>query len=331
MKKNSIIIDVMGGDNAPHAVIDGCYQALNEVKNIELILVGQKNLIEEYIRQKGYDRNLVHIVHASEVIYNNESPVTAIKNKNDSSLVKCFSMLKSKEGDAVISAGSSGAILTGAILLVGRIDGVKRPALGAVLPSPKGRTLLIDAGLNSNCRTENYVQFAKFGSIYMNALYDIKEPGVKLLNVGAEESKGNEDIKEAYNILKNADINFLGNAEGSEILGGADVVATNGFTGNAILKFYESCGDVFFKFLNNAFAKNMWTKASYLVMKKDLKEFKSTIDPDIHGGAPVLGINDLVIKSHGSSVQKTFKNVILKTEKLINAKIVSRIQNEFII
>lgn len=329
MRKNSIIIDAMGGDHAPYAVVDGCFQALNEVKDIQLILVGQKDRIEEYIKEKGYNRNLIEIVHAGEVITNNESPVTAIKNKTDSSLVKCFNMLKSKEADAMISAGSSGAMLTGAMLLVGRIKGVKRPALGAVLPSPNGKTLLIDAGLNTNCRTENYVQFAQFGSIYMNALYDIKEPAIKLLNIGTEEAKGNEDIKEAFQILKHTDLNFLGNAEGSEILSGADVVATNGFTGNAILKFYESCGDLFFRFLNNTFTKNIWTKASYMMVKKELKELKHSVDPDIHGGAPVLGINELVIKSHGSSIHKTFKNVIIKADRLINKKIVSRLQNEF--
>jgi glycerol-3-phosphate acyltransferase PlsX len=330
MSKNSIIIDAMGGDNAPCAVVDGCYQALADLKDIQLILVGHKGRILECIEQKGYDRSLVEIVHAEDIITNHDSPVEAVKYKTDSSLVKCFHMLKSKEGDAVVSAGNSGAMLTGSVMLVGRIDGVKRPALGAVLPSPKGKTLLIDAGLNTNCRSENYVQFARFGSIYMNALYDIKEPTVRLLNVGAEEAKGNDDIKEAFQILKNTDLNFLGNAEGNEILGDSDVVATNGYTGNAILKFYESCGDVFFKFLQKAFTKNILTKASYFMIKKDLKKFKDSIDPDIHGGAPVLGIKELVMKSHGSSIGKTFKNVILKTNKLINAKIVTKLQNEFV-
>ena len=330
MKKNNIIIDAMGGDNAPHAVIDGCYQALDELVGVNLILVGQSEIIERYIEEKNYDRKKVDIIHASEIITNGDSPVNSIRNKYDSSIVTCFNMLRNKEGDAVVSAGSSGALLTGAVLLIGRIRGVKRPALGAVLPSPIGRTLLIDAGLNSNCRTENYIQFARFGSIYMSTLYDIKTPTVKLLNIGSEESKGNEDIKEAYSILKNSDMNFTGNAEGSEILGCADVVATNGFTGNAILKFYESCGDIFFKFLNSAFKKNIFTKESFLAIRKELKEFKLSVDPDIHGGAPILGIKELVIKSHGSSIGKTIKNVIIKTNKLVNEKIVTRIESEFV-
>lgn len=321
-------MDAMGGDNAPVAIVKGCVDAVNHEEGYDITVIGDETKIKEVLSNENYDNSRITIRHTSEEITNEDKPTVAIKSKKDSSLVVGFNMLKKNEGDAFISAGNTGAILTASLLLIGRIKGVLRPALGAVIPTKCGETLLIDAGLNSAVRPESYVQFSHFGTEYMSALYGIDKPKVGLVNIGHEDSKGTAEVKEANELLKKANINYVGNIEGNDVINGkAKVVLCDGFVGNILLKFFEGTGRFFLGSLKNIMKKNIFSKIAGLVLKKDLKEFFAPMDTDVVGGAPVLGIKRLVMKSHGSSKAITIKNVISKTARLAKADITSHIKN----
>lgn len=322
-----ILVDAMGGDNAPAAIVSGCVDAVRSGKGFELTLIGDSAQIRKILEKERYNGDRIEIRHASQAITNTDKPTKAIKEKKDSSMVVGFSMLKEKEGDAFISAGSSGALLTASLLLSGRMEGVIRPALGAVIPTKSGGALLIDAGLNTSVRPDSLVQFAKFGTEYMRALYNIKKPRVGLINIGEEDEKGPEDVKEANGRLKDSGINYIGNLEGHDVIEGkADVIVCDGFVGNVLLKFFEGTGNFFMKGLKQVFYKSLKNKIAAAILRRDIKDFYKPMDPDISGGAPILGVNDLIIKSHGSSKALTIRNVIIKTVRLIEADVTGHIK-----
>lgn len=325
----NILLDTMGGDNAPYAMVRGALDALKIQEGFEVTLLGDEAAIENILINEEYNKDRLHIRHTTQEITNNDKPTKAIKIKTDSSMVVGFNMLKNNEGDVFISTGSSGALLVGAVTILRRIPGIDRPALGTVIPSKKGRVLLIDAGLNMTCRPEHYQQFAYMGSAYMKAVFETDNPKVGLVNVGTEEGKGTSVVNEANDLLKGSNVNYVGYVEGKDILlGTADVVVTDGFTGNVILKLIEGASDFFLSGVKDVFTSRFFTKIGALFLKKGFKAFKKTLDPDVNGGAPILGVNGLVIKSHGNSTAKTIKHVILKADALARSTYMDDIKKE---
>lgn len=326
-----ILVDAMGGDNAPEAIVNGCLDAVGEAEGFDILLIGDEGKIREILSKRDYDRSRINIHHTSEVITVEDVPTKAIKSKKDSSMVVGFKLLKEKQGDVFLSCGNSGALMAGALFIVGRLKGVDRPALGAIVPTKTGRGLIIDAGLNTICKPINYLQFSIMGSIYMKEMLGIDNPKVGLLNIGAEVGKGNETLKHAYSMLSEANINFLGNVEGNDVpLGAVDVVVCDGFAGNVMLKFYEGAASFLVGMLKDIYYKNLKTKLSALMIQKEMKQFKKVMDADAQGGAPILGVNGLVFKSHGSSNARTIKNVVIKAGKLAKTKAMDRIREEFV-
>ena len=309
-----VVLDAMGGDHAPEEMIKGAVEAVNEKNNIHVLLVGQEDVISEELEKYTYPKERMEIVHASEVIETAEPPVMAIRKKKDSSIVVGMNMVKNGEADAFVSAGSSGAILVGGQVIVGRIKGIERPPLAPLIPTEQGVSLLVDCGANVDARPSHLVQFAKMGSIYMEYVMGIKKPRVAIVNIGAEEEKGNALVKETFPLLKECeDINFVGSIEAREIPHGyADVIVCEAFTGNVILKLYEGVAST----LMSAVKQGMMSS-----LKSTLKQF----DTAQYGGAPLLGLNGLVVKTHGSSKAAEIKNTILQCavfqEQDINQKI----------
>lgn len=326
-----IIVDAMGGDNAPAEIVNGCIEAVLEKKDFEIILLGDKNKIIEIINENDYSGNRLSIIHTNEQIMNDDMPTKAIKNKKDSSMVTGLNMLKEGKGDVFISAGNTGALMTGALLIVGRIKGIDRPALAPLIPTKKGAAMIIDAGLNTVCKPINYQQFAIIGSIYMKEMYNINNPSVGLINVGTEETKGNENIKQAHMLISSSNINFVGNIEGRCITEGkVDVVVCDGFVGNVLLKFLEGVGSFIFEELKNIFKKNIINKISVSLLKKDIRKFSQKLNYEEYGGTPILGINGIVVKCHGSSSAKTIKNTIFKSYTFSKTSFQKQIEKEFI-
>ena len=325
-----ILVDAMGGDNAPYSVVKGCIDAVNESSEFEILLLGDKNKITEILNKYHFDKNRIKIHETSEIITVEDIPTKAIKSKKDSSMVVGFRMLKEKKGDIFVSCGNSGALMTGALLILGRIKGVDRPSLAAMIPTKTGNGLIIDAGLNTICKPINFYQFGIMGDIYSKAMLGLKEPRVGLVNIGAEEGKGNEVLKQAHNLLSNSNLNFIGNIEGNDVMmGNVDVIVCDGFTGNVLLKFLEGAASFFMGSLKDIFNSNVKTKLSGLMIKNEFRKYKSKLDPEEHGGAPVLGINGLVLKSHGNSNAKTVKNVVIKASKFANKNVIENIKKQF--
>lgn len=326
-----ILVDAMGGDNAPDAIVNGCIDAISEAQSFEVLLIGDEERIREILNKRSYDTSRVKVHHASEVITVEDTPTKAIRSKKDSSMVVGFKLLKEKKGDIFLSCGNSGALMAGALFILGRIKGVDRPAIAAIVPTKAGKGLIIDAGLNTVCKPVNYQQFGVMGSIYMKEIQDVGNPKIGLLNIGAEVGKGNETLKQAYSLLSESNINFVGNIEGNDVpLGKVDVIVCDGFAGNVLLKFYEGVGSYIFKLLKGIFFENLKTKLAALLIKKEIGVLKRIMDPDEHGGAPILGVNGLVLKSHGSSNAKTVKNVVLKASKFAGTKVLDKISKEFV-
>lgn len=329
-----ILIDAMGGDNSPDEIIKGCVQTIDELES-EIILVGNENLInkkvEEFYGKKSISEvnSRLSIRNAEEVISNHESPTEAIKKKKDSSMVVAFKMLKEGEGDVFISAGSTGAFMAGGLLLVGRIKGIDRPALCPILPSHSGKGfMLIDSGANTNCRANNLLQFAQMGSVYMKNVMHVEEPVVGLLNIGAEEGKGNELTKEAYvKLSENSAVNFYGNIEGRDLFDDlADVVVTDGFTGNVALKTIEGMGMMITKLLKEELTKNWWSKILTALLKPSLKRFKKRMDYSEYGGALLLGVKKPMVKCHGSANAKIVRYTLLQAENFAKNNVVESIE-----
>lgn len=326
-----VAVDAMGGDNAPFEIVKGAVEAVNENKNVKVYLVGKEDLVKEELGKYTYDVNSIEVVNATEVIETAEPPVMAIRKKKDSSIVVAMNLVKNKEADAFVSAGSSGAILVGGQLLVGRIKGVERPPMAPLIPTTQGVSLLLDAGGNVDARASHLVQFAKMGSIYMENVIGIKNPRVAIVNIGAEEEKGNMLVKETYPLLKNCpDINFIGSIEAREIPNGhADVIVCEAFVGNVILKLYEGVGATLLSKVKQGMMSTLRSKIGALLVKPALKETLKDFDVNKYGGAPLLGLNGLVVKTHGSSKANEVKNSIIQCvtfkEQKINEKIMQNI------
>lgn len=320
-----IVVDAMGGDNAPKAIVEGCVKAVSEL-DVKITLVGKEDLIKECLGD--YDCNKINVVNASEIITNDDDPAKAIRRKNNSSIVVAMRLLEDGIGDAFVSAGSTGAVVSGATLIVKRIKGVRRVAIGTVFPTPKKPTLLLDCGANADCTSEFLQQFAIMGNAYMQAVYNIERPAVALLNNGAEEHKGSLVYKETHQLLKTMDLNFIGNIEGRDVFDSkADVVVADGFAGNIFLKTTEGTASFFSKKLKGLFMKNILTKMCALILKKGIKEFKSSFDYTEHGGAPILGCQKVVIKAHGSSNAKAFYNAIRQAKHFYENGVIEAINN----
>ncbi|OGO83518.1 MAG: phosphate acyltransferase [Clostridiales bacterium GWC2_40_7] len=323
-----ILVDAMGGDNAPGAIVNGSIDAIKTQEGFEVVLIGDVERINAILTERKFSSPRLQVIHAQEIITNEDLPTKAIKSKKNSSMVVGFNMLKEKKGDVFMSAGNSGALLTGALLILGRLKGVDRPALGAVIPTKKGKCLIIDAGLNSVCKPVNYVQFGIFGTAYMKGLLNMENPTVGLVNMGTEAKKGTEVLKQAYTMLSESKLNFIGNIEGKDVmLGNVQVAVCDGYVGNVMLKFLEGAGSFFGAFLKGMFKRTIFSKLSMLFVAKDMLAFKKMLDPSVEGGAPILGVNGLVIKSHGNSDGKTIKNVIIKSYNLANSSAFEQIKD----
>lgn len=329
-----VAVDAMGGDNAPAEVIKGAVRAVNEDDRVQIILVGKEDIIKEQLQQYTYNKERITIVHAEEEITNEEAPVMAVRRKKDSSVVKAMTLVKNNEADAFVSAGSTGAVLVGAQLIVGRLPGVERPPLAPLLPTSKGVSLLIDCGANVDARSSHLVQFAKMGSVYMEHVVGIKNPRVAIVNVGAEEEKGNALVKETFPLLKNCnEINFIGSIEAREIPSGyADVIVCEAFVGNVILKLYEGLAATLMGEIKKGMMSSLRSKIGALLVKPALKGTLKELDSSKYGGAPMLGLKGLVVKSHGNSKSDEIKNSILQCiafkEQNINEKIRTSISGE---
>ena len=329
-----ILIDAMGGDNSPDEIIKGCVQTVDELES-EIILIGDESKINEKVKD-FYGKDSIAEVNpkltvknASEVISNHESPTEAIRSKKDSSMVVGFKMLKDGEGDVFISAGSTGAFMAGGLLLVGRIKGIDRPALCPILPSHSGKGfMLIDSGANTNCRPNNLLQFAQMGSVYMKNVKHVENPVVGLLNIGAEEGKGNDLMKETYIKLdEDESVNFYGNVEGRYMFDDdVDVVVTDGFTGNVALKTIEGMGLMITKLLKEELTKSWWSSFLTLLLKPYLKKFKKRMDYSEYGGALLLGIKKPMIKCHGSANAKIVKFTLHQAEEFAKNNVVQGIE-----
>ena len=329
-----VAVDAMGGDNAPDEIIKGAMEAVALREDIQVLLVGKEELIREKLKGYSYREQQVEVVNATEVIETAEPPVAAIRTKKDSSIVVGLKLVKAEKADAFVSAGSSGAVLAGGQLLVGRIKGVERPPLAPLIPTEKGVSLLIDCGANVDARPSHLVQFAKMGSIYMEHVMGVKNPRVAIVNIGAEEEKGNALVKETYPLLKECEgINFVGNIEAREIPHGqADVIVCEAFVGNVILKLYEGVGAVLVSKIKAGMMSTLRSKIGALLVKPALKETLKSFDATEYGGAPLLGLKGLVVKTHGSSKAKEVKNSIIQCvtfkEQRINDKIKENIVRE---
>ncbi len=327
----NVAVDAMGGDNAPGEIVKGAIEAVQESSKIKVFLVGKEELIKEELKKYQYDANQVEIVHAEEVIETAEPPVMAIRKKKDSSIVKALNLVKEGTCDAYVSAGSTGATLVGGQVIVGRIKGVERPPLAPMIPTAKGASLLIDCGANVDARPSHLVQFAKMGSVYMESVVGVKNPKVAIVNIGAEEEKGNALVKETFPLLKNCpDINFVGSIEARDIpAGDADVIVCEAFVGNVILKMYEGVGGVLIKKVKEGMMTSLRSKIGALLVKPALKQTLKAFDLEAYGGAPLLGLNGLVVKTHGSSKSIEIKNSVLQCiafkEQKINDKIKEKI------
>jgi len=313
-KTTKIVLDAMGGDHAPTEIIKGAVDAVNKREDIELILTGKEDIINQELAGYTYNKAQIRIVNTSEVIEMAEPPVMAIRKKKDSSIVVGLKMVKNGEADAFVSAGSSGAVLAGGQLLVGRVKGVERPPLAPLIPTEKGFSLLIDCGANVDARASHLVQFAKMGSIYMENVMGVKNPKVAIVNIGAEEEKGNALVKETFPLLKACeDINFVGSIEARDIpYGQADVIVCEAFVGNVILKLYEGVGGVMVSTIKKGLMTSIRSKIGALLIKPALKQTMKSFDSSEYGGAPLLGLNGLVVKTHGSSKAKEVCNSILQ-------------------
>lgn len=324
-----VVVDVMGGDNAPVEPVKGAVEALMEREDIHVFLVGQKEVIEKELEKyPSCPKERLEIVSATEVIETAEPPVMAIRKKKDSSIVVGLNMVKRQEADAFVSSGSTGAVLVGGQVLVGRSKGVQRPPLAPLIPTKDGVALLVDCGANVDARPSHLVQFAKMGSIYMEHVVGIKNPRVAIVNNGAEEEKGNALVKETFPLLKACKgINFIGSIEARDIPAGyADVIVCEAFVGNVILKLYEGLGSTLISKVKHGMMTNLRSKIGALLVKPALKETLKAFDASEHGGAPLLGLKGLVAKTHGSAAAVEIKHAIFQCAQFKQQKINEKIE-----
>lgn len=320
-----IIVDAMGGDNAPQAPVEAAAMAVKEL-DVDIVLVGKTKVIEEELKKYEYPKNRITIAEAPDIISNHEEPAKAVRSKKGASVVVAANMLKNGEGDAMLSCGNTGALLTAGLLIVGRIKGILRPSLATTLPTAAGPKLLIDAGANTNCKPENLIQFGIMGSVYMKNIFDLPSPRVGLMSNGEEEGKGDELTKKTFPLMKEAPFNFIGNIEGRDVMeGNADVMVCDGFVGNVILKTVEGMGHVISNMIKDMFKKNLKTKLGALFVMDGINEFKAKMDYREYGGAPLLGCKQPVIKGHGSSDAKAVFNAIRQAKMFVATNVINGI------
>ncbi|MGM0419367.1 MAG: phosphate acyltransferase PlsX [Bacillota bacterium] len=327
----NIAIDAMGGDNAPEAVIRGALQALKEYPDIKLFLVGKKAELEANLKNTSYDKNRLEIVNADEEITMNEAPAKAIRRKKDASIVLAAKLVKEGKAEAMIAAGSTGASMAAGILKIGRLKGIKRPAITTLFPGESKPTLILDAGANANAEPEYLLQFALMGQIYAQKILNRDRPKIGLMNVGEERGKGSHLANEAYELISNdVRINdFAGNVEGRDIFTGEyDVIVTDGFTGNVILKTTEGLAEFMFSLLKDALTSDLKSKLGALLLKSNLKAMKEKVDYREYGGAPLLGLNGIIIIGHGSSDETAFFNAIRVARETIKQEVTHSIASE---
>ena len=328
MIKIVIVVDGMGGDHAPKAVVEGCVQALQKA-DIKIIITGRESEIKAELAKHKYDESRLSVIHTKEVISSNESPVMALRKKKDSSLVRALNLVKNGEADALISAGSTGSLMAGATLILGRIKGVDRVALAPVMPGKNGAFMVIDAGANVDCKPNYLVQFAYMGKVYFENVLGVKNPTVGLVNIGAEEEKGNELTKAAFPLLKESGFNFAGNVEPRDVSSGnVNVLVCDGFVGNTILKMYEGVASNIFSMLKVEIMSSFRSKVGGILLKPVFDRFKKQFDYSEYGGTTFLGSKGICIKAHGSSDAKAFKNAILQAKDCFDKDIISKIENE---
>lgn len=325
----NIMIDGMGGDHAPEEIVKGAVQAAKEISGT-VSIIGREERINECLQALNWNGDNIEIVNATEVISNNESPAMAVRKKKDSSISKGMRMLKEGEVDAFISGGSTGALLSAGLLILGRIRGIKRPAIAAFFPKigMNDTSLILDCGANAESRPEYLLQYGIMGSIFVEKVKGIENPEVMLLNVGAEEEKGDPLHKESFELLRNADINFKGNCEGRDVpFGCCDVVVTDGFSGNVFLKSSEGVALAVMKRIKQKMTEGLVAKAGALLSYNKLKEIKKEFDYSEEGGAPILGLKGPVLKIHGSSKANAVYNAILKAVPYVEQDVTALIEN----
>ncbi|WP_303870506.1 phosphate acyltransferase PlsX [Acetobacterium wieringae] len=321
----NIFLDAMGGDYAPYEIVKGAIDAVKEY-DVKLTLVGHRQAVEEELSKYDYPKDKIEILHAETVIENTEEPAMAIRRKPDSSLVVALDEMKKRDNAVLISAGSTGALLSGGLLKLGRIKGIKRPALAATLPKSDGVFVLIDTGANADCKPEYLEQFAQLGKIYSENVLGKKNPGIGLINIGAEAKKGNSLVKAAYELLEAGDFNFLGNVEARDLPETeADVLVCDGFTGNIVLKLTEGIAAYLLKGMKTSIMSNTKGKIGGMLIKENLRSFKKQFDYAEYGGAPFLGVKGGIIKAHGSSDAFAIKNAIKQSMKFIENDVLQKI------
>lgn len=327
-----IAVDGMGGDNAPIDIVKGCIQA-SQLMEDEIHIVGDEKVLKNELMKYTYDKNKIKIVHASQVISNDDQPVKAVRTKTDSSLVVGINLVKEGKADVFASAGNTGALMTGGLFILGRIPGIDRPAIASVYPNPihKKACLLVDAGANAECKANNLLEFGIMGNVYCEKVLNIKNPRVGLVNIGTETNKGTTVIKSAYEMLKKARLNFIGNIEARELQNSvADVIICDGFVGNVILKLTEGVALTLYQLVKTKIMEGTIAKVGALLLAGRLKELKKELDYSEYGGAPILGVKGAIIKMHGSSDANGIKNSILKARPYVENKVVKMIHDEVI-
>ena len=323
-----IILDGMGGDNAPGAIVEGAVLA-SKVIDHEIVIIGQEELINQELKKYKYNHDKITVADAREVITNDEAPVRAVRSKKDSSIVKGIDMVKNGEGDIFISAGSTGALLSGGLFILGRIQGIDRPALASIYPILGGEpSLLVDAGANAECKPNNLLEFGMMGNIYMEKVIGRPSPRVGLVNIGTEAAKGSTLTKAAYELLEQSDMNFVGNVEAREVPKSAcDVIVCDGFTGNVVLKLTEGLAWNILQVIKKKFTDGVKAKLGAALLIDKLGELKKEFDYSEYGGAPILGVKGPIVKMHGSSSANAVKNTILKGIPFVEESVVETIQN----
>ncbi|UNK16751.1 phosphate acyltransferase PlsX [Paenibacillus sp. N3/727] len=322
-----VAIDAMGGDNAPQSTVEGAVAAAQEWKDTEIILVGDQGRMEPFLKERP--SNLI-LRHASEIIEAEDEPVKAVRRKKDASMVVAGRMIREGEAEAMISAGNTGALMTTGLLVVGRMQGIERPALAPMIPTLDGKGVLaLDLGANMDSKPEHLQQYALMGSLYREKVHGVSKPRVGLLNVGTEPGKGNELTKHAYPLLEQLPIHFVGNVEARDVMNGVcDVLVCDGFAGNILLKSIEGTAGALFSLLKEQFSQSLKTKLAAAMMMPQLKNLKSVMDYKEHGGAPLLGLSGLVVKSHGSADGNAIKNAVRQARVAMQNRLVESISNE---
>lgn len=323
-----IILDGMGGDNAPGAIVEGAVLA-SKVIDHEIVIIGQEEIINQELKKYKYNHDKITVADAREVITNDEAPVRAVRSKKDSSIVKGINMVKNGEGDIFISAGSTGALLSGGLFILGRIQGIDRPALASIYPILGGEpSLLVDAGANAECKPNNLLEFGMMGNIYMEKVIGRPSPRVGLVNIGTESAKGSTLTKAAYELLEQSNMNFVGNVEAREVPKSAcDVIVCDGFTGNVVLKLTEGLAWNILQVIKKKFTDGVKAKLGAALLIDKLGELKKEFDYSEYGGAPILGVKGPIVKMHGSSSANAVKNTILKAIPFVEESVIETIQN----